>query len=126
MVTKAVVPTNRRIGYARVDTKAAQGDLSRWVAALRQAGACEVHTDIGPLPTALTGLKRAVSRLTAGDSLIYPAPCLSELTIGDTPDVFAGLPDGAELAYFEPVDPMGAAKNISFQTIRLCASCFQP
>ena len=115
---------NRRIGYARVDSDAALGQLSQYTADLRRAGAFEVHTDIGPLPDALTGLKHAVSRLTAGDSLIYPAPCLSELTIGDTPDVFASLPDGAELVFFDRVPSKDASGCKVILAITFVASSF--
>lgn len=113
---------SKSIGYARVDDDAAQGELSQWAADLRRAGACEVHTDIGPLPNALTGLKRAVSRLRAGDRLIYPAVCLSELTIGDTPEVFAGLPEGAELVFFEAVEGRRTRDRDGLLSIRLCAN----
>lgn len=107
------------IGYARVDAEADSGALAAWVRQLCASGAVPVFTDVGSLPTALAGLRHAIGFLQVNDTLIYPEVCLRELTVADIPTVFAHIPDGTALKFFQPCAPNGYASGDDMTSIRL-------
>ncbi|MEB8388530.1 hypothetical protein OO012_14990 [Rhodobacteraceae bacterium KMM 6894] len=112
--------TKQRIGYARVDNESELADLANQVADLRKAGAIKVVTNIGPMPEALDGLREAVGHLRVESSLIYRATCLHDFTIGDIDHVFAAIPEGTALVFFEPVAWIEGATAAELTAIRLC------
>ena len=113
------VSNERAIGYARIDAEGDRAILDGWIARLRGIEVREVFTDVGPLPDAVTGLRRAIGSMKVNDALIHPEACLRELTVADIPSVFARIPDGTALKFFQPCALNEYASGDDMTSIRL-------
>ena len=113
------MPVGRKIGYARVDATDCRDQLISWTGRLRRLGVHKVFTDVGPLLTARTGLLHAIRMMKMDDVLVFPNDCLQELEIGNIPHLFAGIPEGGRLYFFEGNRETGSGRFGDFGTIRL-------
>lgn len=113
------MPNGRKIGYARVDTEQELDQLASWAKQLQRIGMHRLFSDVGPLTAERTGLRQAIDTMRINDVLVFPKACLRDLDIGDIPALFAGIPEGGRLYFFEDTDGNPALSVGRLATIRL-------